>query len=303
VKVLVTGGNGEVGEPVVRRLAAEHRVRVADIAVPEPARRDANVEWMQCDLTDEAAAEAAVAGQDAVVHLAAIPNSFVERGPKILSVNVVSCYTVAEACRKAKVGKVIYAGSDSGLGFGIRRVAYKPAYLPIDGDHPCWPHESYSLSKYFGERIFEEYARAFRVPTLSIRLLYVLLDRRCRDEFLAALANRGREERADWMGGYVMPADVAEIIARGLDYDVAAARPDFPYEVFFAHAADTLNGLFTRRTTLEQAAALWGSAPPVKRAGYYDADPHAPFFDITPLRERLGYVPRFTFRDYRYYSA
>lgn len=303
MKVLVTGGSGEVGQTVVRRLTKTHQVRVADISIPPAGERSDSVEWIVSDLTSQQAADDVVAGQDAIVHLAAIPNSFVFPGTEILHVNMLSCYTIAEAARKAGVGKVIYAGSDSGTGFGIRRVLYKPAYLPIDGDHPCWPHESYSLSKYFGERLFEEYARAYRIPTLSIRLLYVLLDKRCKDEFVASLAHRGDEAHADWLGGYVMPEDVAGMIEAGLAYDVVAARPGHPYEVFFAHAPDTLNALFTKRTTLEQAAALWGSAPPVKRPEVYAANPYAPFFDVASPAAKLGYVPRHTYREYRYYSA
>lgn len=302
MKVLVTGGTGEVGQTVVEHLRQRHRVRVADMRIPDRQDRSGDVEWIACDLTDQDAADAVVRGQDAVIHLAAIPNSFVEKGPEILRTNVLTSYTIAEASRKAAVQKVVYAGSDSGLGLGIRRVNHKPKYLPIDAGHPCWPHESYSLSKYFGERLFEEYARAFRIPTLSIRLLYVLLEKRCKDEFLVALSNRGKEATADWMGGYVMPQDVAEIVERALSYDIAAAAPDFPYAAFFAHARDTLNALFTRRTTLEQAAAIWGSAPPVAKPAYYEQNPYAPFFDIAPLTETLGYAPRFTYRDYRYFS-
>ena len=302
MKVLVTGGTGEVGQTVVEHLRQKHNVRVADVRIPEARDRASDVEWIACDLTDQDAADAVVRGQDAVIHLAAIPNSFVEKGTEILRTNVLTCYTIAEASRKSAVKKVVYAGSDSGLGFGIRWVNYKPKYLPIDGDHPCWPHESYSLSKHFGERLFEEYARAFHIPTLSIRLLYMLLEKRCKDEFLVALSNRGNEAKADWMGGYVMPQDVAGIMESALSYDVAAARPDFPYAVFFAHARDTLNSLYTGRATLEQAAAIWGSAPPVTRADYYEQNPYAPFFDIASVKEKLQYEPRFTYRDYGYFS-
>lgn len=303
MKVLVTGGGGEVGGTVVDRLARDHSVRVADIAAPADASVDGRIEWVTADLMDPAATDHTVHGQDAVVHLAAIPNSFVIAGPEIVRVNMVTAYNVAEACRKAGVGKVVYAGSDSGLGLGIRAVDYKPEYLPIDADHICRPHESYSLTKYFGERIFEEYARAYGIPTISVRLLYVLLEKRCRAEFAEMLANRGREDCVTWLAGYVMPQDVAAIIGRCLTYDVAQQDPGFPFAIFYAHAADTLNSLYTDKPTLEQAAMIWPEPPRVTAPGYYERDPHAPFFDIAPVRQKLGYEPQFTYRDYKYYEA
>lgn len=302
MQVLVTGGGGEVGVTVVDRLKRDHAVAVADIGAPPPNAGSDQVEWTTCDLTDLDAARRVVAGQDAVVHLAAIPNSFTIAGPEIVRVNMVSAYNVAEACREAGVRRVVYASSDSATGFGIRNVNYRPDYLPIDDKHICRPHESYSLTKYFGERIFEEYARAYRIPTVSVRLLYVLLDKRCRDEFGAMLKNRGDEAALDWMGGYVMPQDVAEIIARSLTCDVAAEDPEFPFAIFYAHAADTLNSLYTGKTTLEQAALIWGEVPPVANTAYYAQNPHAPFFDIAPLQEKLGYTPQFTYRDYAFYA-
>ncbi len=301
MNVLITGGGGEVGRSVVDHIKTYHTVRVAEVVEPDPAWATEGVEWLIRDLTDLAATEDAVRGQDAVVHLAAIPNSFVIEGPEIIRVNMMSAYNVAEACRRAGVGKVIYAGSDSGLGLGIRAVNYAPAYLPIDGAHRCRPHESYSLTKYFGERIFEEYARAYGIPTISVRLLYVLLEKRCREEFLDMLKNRGKEDAVDWMGGYVMPQDVAGIIARALTYDVAAGN-DFPFEIFHAHATDTLNSLYTSKTTLEQAALIWGEVPDVRTPGTYADNPHAPFFDIAPLKDKLGYEPRYTYRDYQFYT-
>ena len=116
------------------------------------------------------------------------------------------------------------------------------------------------------------------------------------------LQNRGKDSTADWLGGYVMPQDLAGIMESALRYDVAAASPDIPYAAFFAHAPDTLNRLFTKRTTLEQAEVLWGSAPPVARSGYYEQNPYAPFFDTLEVKEKLGYEPRFTFRDYAFFS-
>jgi NADH dehydrogenase len=72
VKILVTGGTGFVGSPIVRALVdAGHTVRVLK---REPGRSASlpGQEAVQGDMTDAATLRHAVEGQDAVVHLVAI---------------------------------------------------------------------------------------------------------------------------------------------------------------------------------------------------------------------------------------
>ena len=71
-KVVVTGGSGRLGQFVVDRLAAKSAVTVLDLKPPAQPRP--NVRFINADITDHAALTAAFKGQDAVIHLAAIPN-------------------------------------------------------------------------------------------------------------------------------------------------------------------------------------------------------------------------------------
>ena len=105
MKVLVTGSAGIVGRPVVEALRARgHEVRGFDRR-PSPGLDDAVV----ADLTDEPAVRAAVAGMEAVVHLAAQPVDapFAD----LVGPNVVGLYHVMNAAREAAVRRLVLASS------------------------------------------------------------------------------------------------------------------------------------------------------------------------------------------------
>ena len=116
-------------------------------------------------------------GFDAVLHLAAIPHPFNDPGDKVIKVNVVGTYNLLEAVRQNNIPRVIFGCSESASGLGIHNVIYKPLYFPIDEEHPSWPHESYSLNKYFGEIMCREYSRAYGIETISLRYCWVWLER------------------------------------------------------------------------------------------------------------------------------
>ena len=146
MKIAVTGGSGAIGTYVCDELAAAgHNVTSLDLAPPK-----VDVAFREVDLTNLAETCKAVDGFDQIVHLAAIPDPYGDDPPEtVISVNTAISYNVFEAARLKGVNRVIYGCSESSTGFGIHSVELVPQYVPIDEEHPLWPHETYSLSEAF----------------------------------------------------------------------------------------------------------------------------------------------------------
>lgn len=287
MKVLITGGAGDIGEYVVEEVKKNHKVVIVDI---KESKKHEDVEFRKTDLLDSTATCKSISDVDVVIHLAAIPHPFSDPGDRVMSVNMVSSYNVLEAIRKNSIRRTIYGGSDSSTGFGIHNVLFKPLYLPLDTNHPCWPHESYCFSKYFGEIMFREYSRAYKIETISIRFMWVLLERNMKE---IEQIRKGQGEWFNWLGSYVMPRDVAQIVSLAVDYKMDKSNI-FPFEAFYVHAART----FLNVPTLKQAKRIWGQSPEIRRPEYYKSDPYAPFFDLTDSYKKLGYKPKYSVRNY-----
>ena len=290
MKVLVTGGSGNIGFYVVNQLKAIHEITVLDL---KPLLYSPDIPFLKVDLMNLSEVKKAVKGFDAVVHLAAIPNPFNDPGDKVLHVNVVSTYNLMEAVRENGIRRVVYGCSESASGLGIHNVSYKPEYVPIDEDHPSWPHESYSLSKNFGETICKEYSRAYKIECISIRYCWVWLDI-CRDDIEKILNQRSLEiDEKNWLCSYILPEDVAQGISLSMDFKME--NKDFPFEVFYLTAEDT----FHKMNSLQLVRKLFPNNPPhVKNPEYFSQNPKASLFDITKAKEKLGYNPQFTWRDF-----
>lgn len=146
-KVLVTGASGVAGRETVRQLlAAGFTVRMADLGAP-PAGFD-GVEFMRCDTRSPQDADAAVAGCDAVVHLAAwhCAHNPPVSDPTIFAVNVDGTFYILEACRKHGVKTVVYASS---MAYGHGGV--------------------YSVTKVIGEDLCRTYQNMLRIPIALLR--------------------------------------------------------------------------------------------------------------------------------------
>ena len=100
MNVAVTGGSGFIGSHVVDYLvAAGHQVRVLDGVRPH---RD-DVEWRPCDITRLSQVAPAVAGCQAIFHLAAMANvNDVAAAPaESVDINIMGTATMLEAARAA----------------------------------------------------------------------------------------------------------------------------------------------------------------------------------------------------------
>lgn len=122
-RYLVTGGAGFIGSHLAHRLVADgHSVAVLDNlstgSLANLAAIQHEVEFFEADLQDREAVEAAVQGCEAVFHqaaLASVPRS-VERPLDTHAACVTGTINLLDACRHAKVRRVVYAGSSSAYG-------------------------------------------------------------------------------------------------------------------------------------------------------------------------------------------
>jgi UDP-glucose 4-epimerase len=297
MRVLVTGGSGAIGEYVVVELL-KHGAEVTVLDMRPPRQSCAGADYAPCDLTDLAAAQKDIQGGDAVVHLAAIPNPQHDPADRVLGVNLVSTFNVLEAARLCGIGRIVYACSESATGFGIHNVWYKPLYVPIDEAHPCWPHECYSLSKFYGEEFVLQYARAYGLQGISLRYPWVWT---ARDDAgareIVRRARAGEFGGGEGFGAYIAPHDVAQGVRLALDYRFPAGQKP-AFEAFFLHAATTCLPV----PTLQALAAQYDPLPPLRDADYFAAQPDIPVFDTRKARRLLGYVPSKDWRDYEHWE-
>ncbi len=163
--MLVTGGAGFLGGGVAGALlAAGHEVRVLDDL--STGRADVvphGAELRAGDVADLTTTSAAVAGCDAVVHLAAaraVPRSIVD--PLATDrTNTGGTLTVLEAARRADVGRVVLASSSSVYG--------DPDQLPTPESAPLRPRSPYAVSKLAGEHYARVFAEVHGLETVALR--------------------------------------------------------------------------------------------------------------------------------------
>ncbi len=292
-RVAVTGGSGRLGRHVVAELAAYCDVTVVDIAPPagDPA-------YAAADVLDLDAVRTALAGQQAVVHLAAIDVAHEATEEAFFRTNVQGTWNVLQAAEEAGVRKVIVCSSSSAVGLGRD---HPPQYLPIDEDHPMAPTDAYGMSKQVCEAIAGGFARRGALEVLCIRPCLVAFPGFVHDMATRlATADGGtapaapapewsRETLADPLPmtrTFVSPVDAARCFRHAL------AAQGVPFGVFYAAAADSCSPL----PTVEVVAREYGHTPDVR--GAYAADPQAGAYNIGRAREMLGWQPRDRWADY-----
>jgi nucleoside-diphosphate-sugar epimerase len=124
MNILVTGGAGFLGSTLVPLLLADgNRVRVLDILLHGGDSllgvwSHPNFEFVHADVCDRAQVRAAVAGIDAVVHLAAIVGdpACAREPDRARFVNVEASLALVEDSQRAGVGRFIFASTCSNYG-------------------------------------------------------------------------------------------------------------------------------------------------------------------------------------------
>ncbi|WP_108661420.1 NAD-dependent epimerase/dehydratase family protein [Acuticoccus kandeliae] len=284
-KVLVTGAGGLLGRAVVKELDGKCSVAGFDIAAGA-----ADITWHVGDLLDAKSVAEAVAGQDAILHIAAMPNIWSGNGERIMSVNVVGTWNILEQAEAAGVKRVVLCSSDSVYGFTVREGAMQPPlYLPIDDEHPRQPTDPYALSKLMVEEAGRAFVARGKLEVIVLRPVFVSYP-----EMYGEIAARAKDPAAykgPMVGGpssagggpawhHIDPRDAARAFRLALELE------NVTYDRFVISASRTL----APEPTLPRLERALGKLPEVRDPALYEANPYAPLYDLTRTREVLGFV-------------
>lgn len=166
-KVVITGGSGMLGQWVVRHFI-EQGYEVLNVDFRRP---DENLcPTLIANLEDLGETYGALAGADAVVHLAAIPAAHIRTPEVTFRNNVMSTYNVLEAAAGLGIRKAVIASSESSYGIVFAVSPLSPQYVPVDEVHPQLPEDSYGLSKVVNELTADMFHRRTGMQVVSIRL-------------------------------------------------------------------------------------------------------------------------------------
>ncbi|CAO3688959.1 unnamed protein product [Umbelopsis ramanniana] len=275
-KIVVTGGSGKAGRAVVKDLVA-HGYEVVNVDVL-PSKEDLGVPFVHADLNKFSEVLEVLKGQDAVVHLAAIPAPGIKSEDETFSNNMVSTYNIFQAACDLQLKKVVWASSATVLGLPFETA--DPAYAPIDEKTEVLPESSYALSKVLGEEMARQFHRRYNIPFLGLRFSYVMEPR---DYLQFPEWQQDPSERQIDMWGYIDAADAAQSCRKALEASFNRA------EVYIIAAENTCETKDNR----ELLAKYYPSTKIVKST----LSPKETLLSIDKAKEELGFKPEWTWEE------
>ncbi len=166
MRILVTGATGFVGSAVARRLLARgHRVRALVRASSDLGNLEGlDMERVRGDLTDPPSLQAALAGCDALFHVAADYRLWTPDPKLLYAANVEGTRHLMEAALAQGVERIVYTSSVATLGLHADGT-------PADEDTPVSIHDMighYKRSKYLAERVVRELVATRGLPAVIV---------------------------------------------------------------------------------------------------------------------------------------
>ncbi len=278
-QVVVTGGTGKAGRAVIKDLLA-HGYKVLNVdqlAPPEPPR-ERLAPFIKADLTELGQVFEVLKGADAVVHLAAIPAPGIQTEGATFNNNTLSTYNIFSAAVSSGLQRVVWASSETTLGLPFDRE--KPAYAPIDEEHPLYPESSYALSKVLSEEMARQFNRWSGIPFIGLRFSNIMEPH----DYAGFSGFQADARLRKWnLWGYVDARDVAQSCRLGLEAPISGA------EAFIIAAADTV----MERANPSLMAEVFPGVP-LKPVGEFDT-----LLSIDKARKLLGYKPEYSWRNAR----
>ena len=166
MRVLVTGGAGFIGSHLVEQCIAQgyYTVVLDNLSAGKKENIHPKARFYQEDIGSPQVFSILLKERiDAVFHQAGQTYvSFSLRDPsKDALINIIGTINLLDACRRAKIKKVIYASSAAVYG--------NPRYLPVDENHALEPRSGYGISKQIPERYLALYKQLYELDYTVLR--------------------------------------------------------------------------------------------------------------------------------------
>lgn len=278
-QIVVTGGSGHTGWPVVQHLQAHgYAVTVADRVAPPGA-----APYKLINLEDQGQVYGALAGADAVIHLAAIPRPLYHTPDVVYRTNLLAMVHVLEALATLGIPRLVYGSSVSVLGFPFFEQPLAPVYVPVDEAHPCLPQDAYGLTKYLGEALIDGFVRRGKLTAVSLRMPWIHTPDSFRRDIGPLQDDPASTTASSNLWGYIDARDVAEACRLALEAPIAG------HEAMFIAAPDT----FMRAPTRELLALHY---PNAEIRGPLDG--RAGVLSTAKAQRVLGFQARYRWESY-----
>src|SRR5262245_1995584 len=200
-RVLLTGAAGGIGRRLRALLKPVYtELRCSDIRRPPDLMPDES--FIAADLARIEEVERAVAGAEGIIHLGG--HSGEGSWETIHNANIIGCYNLFEAARRASVKRVVFASSNHAVGFYQRDQR-------IGVDVTVRPDSRYGVSKAFGEAIGALYADKYGLSVLCLRI--------------GNVADQPADLRR--LSIWLKPEDLVQLVRIGLEH------PDLQFEIFY----------------------------------------------------------------------
>ena len=172
IKYIITGGAGFIGSHLVEELVKKkYNIIVLDNLSTgrfENIKKFRNkIKFLKCDISKKGKWIKEFKGKCYVFHLAALADIVpsIQNPEKYFQSNVEGTLNILEACKNAKVLKLVYTASSSCYGI--------PKKYPTKENSKIDPMYPYALTKKVGEDLVLHWSKIYKIPFISLRLFNV----------------------------------------------------------------------------------------------------------------------------------
>lgn len=277
MKIAITGASGKAGRATVLEFQ-HHGYEVVPLDIVQAAA-GSGPRTLLTDLTDFGQTVDALAGVDAVVHLANIPAPGIHTAAHTFTTNTAMNSNVFLAAQILGLKKVVWASSETTLGLSFSP-ENPPKYAPVDEDHFPYPASTYALSKVAAETLATHISRWSGIPFVALRFTNVLTEQD-QQGFREVWADPVKRIWNLW--GYVDVRDAAASCRNAIEAETTGA------ESFVITAADTA----MNRPSLEVLAEHF---PDLEIRG--EVEEYGSLLSSAKAIRMLGYAPKYSWRQH-----